>query len=76
MGSSSTENGPVRLSRRELEVARLVAEGLTNREIARRLDIGERTVETHLRRAMLKLRLSSRAQLAAWMAQKGASATS
>jgi DNA-binding CsgD family transcriptional regulator len=46
-------------------------EGMTNREIAGRLGIGERTVETHIRRAMQKLHLSSRAQLAAWIAQKG-----
>lgn len=64
------------LSARERAVAQLVMQGLTNREIARRLDIGERTVETHVRRAMQKLGLSARTQLAAWMAHEEQSATS
>jgi DNA-binding NarL/FixJ family response regulator len=53
-----------RLSRRQLEVARLVADGLTNREVATTLWISVRTVETHLRLIYLKLGVTSRAQLA------------
>jgi DNA-binding NarL/FixJ family response regulator len=52
------------LSRRELEVMRLVADGLTNREIAARLTVSVRTVEGHLYRAGHKLGVSERAGLA------------
>ena len=53
---------------RELEVARLVALGLTNKEIGVQLGIAERTAETHVQRIVTKLDLRSRSQLAAWMA--------
>ncbi|WP_268267636.1 response regulator transcription factor [Streptomyces kaniharaensis] len=55
------------LSRREQEVAGLVAQGLTNREIADRLVLSHRMVETHVSRIMTKLGLGSRAQLAVWV---------
>jgi pimeloyl-ACP methyl ester carboxylesterase/DNA-binding CsgD family transcriptional regulator len=62
---------PVGLSAREAEVAALVAEGLTNQEIARRLFIAPRTAETHLDNIRQKLGFRSRAQVAAWVtAQK------
>jgi non-specific serine/threonine protein kinase len=57
-------SGP--LSRREEEVAILVARGLTNRKIAERLVIGERTVATHIEHILNKLGFRSRAQVAAW----------
>ncbi|HEY7201256.1 MAG TPA: LuxR C-terminal-related transcriptional regulator, partial [Candidatus Dormibacteraeota bacterium] len=56
------------LGRREADVARLVAEGLTNKEIGARLFISERTVESHVRSVLNKLGFNSRAQIAAWMA--------
>lgn len=54
------------LSRREREVAALVAEGLTNREIAQRLFLSERTVDAHLEHIREKLGVNSRAQVATW----------
>jgi DNA-binding NarL/FixJ family response regulator len=54
------------LSRREVEVATLVAQGCTNREIAERLVISERTAETHLQHIFNRLRLRSRTEIATW----------
>jgi predicted ATPase/DNA-binding CsgD family transcriptional regulator len=58
-----------RLTARESEIARLVAEGLTNREIAERLVVAQRTAEGHVARVLAKLGLSSRTQLSAWVAE-------
>jgi len=57
-----------RLSKRELEVARLVTQGLTNKEIAGTLFISQRTAEGHVAQICNKLGFSSRAQIAAWAA--------
>jgi pimeloyl-ACP methyl ester carboxylesterase/DNA-binding CsgD family transcriptional regulator len=57
---------PPRLTRRQEDVAALVTEGLTNREIGDRLGIDERSAEGHLERIRLRLGLRSRAQVAAW----------
>ena len=59
------------LTRREREVAQLVASGKPNRGIARVLGVGERTVEGHVAGALAKLGFSSRAQLAAWAVERG-----
>ena len=56
------------LAKREVDVARLVAEGLTNKQIGTRLFISERTVATHVRNILNKLGFGSRAQIASWMA--------
>lgn len=53
-------------TRREREVAALVAEGCTNREIAQRLVLSERTVEGHIANLFSKVNANSRTQLAAW----------
>lgn len=55
------------LTRREREVARLIAEGQSNREIASALVITERTVEGHVSSILGKLDLHSRTQIAAWV---------
>jgi DNA-binding NarL/FixJ family response regulator len=51
------------LSARETEVARLIAQGYSNKEIAARLDISVKTVETHKARIMEKLKINTRAEL-------------
>lgn len=61
----------VGLSKRELEVAVLVAEGLTTEEIGARLHISPRTVSTHLGRIYERLQLSGRAALARLVVQQG-----
>lgn len=61
------------LSAREAEVARLVAEGLTNPGIAKRLNISPRTAENHVQHILNKLGFDSRAQIAAWVAAGGLS---
>jgi predicted ATPase/DNA-binding CsgD family transcriptional regulator len=55
------------LSRRELDVARLVARGLTNKQIAATLVISQRTAEGHVEHVLTKLGFTSRAQIAAWV---------
>ena len=60
-----------KLTRREREVASLVAKGLTNREIASRLFISERTAESHVEQLRGKLGFHSRSQVAAWVAAQG-----
>ncbi len=55
------------LTPRELEVAHLIARGLTNRRIAEELSISERTASTHVGRIFKKLGFGSRSQLAAWI---------
>jgi DNA-binding NarL/FixJ family response regulator len=57
-----------RLTRREQEVAGLVAAGLSNKDIASRLVISQRTAEGHIEHILTKLGFNSRAQIAAWVA--------
>jgi DNA-binding NarL/FixJ family response regulator len=52
------------LSPQELQIARLVAEGLTNKDIGERLYLSPRTVSSHLYRIFPKLNITSRAQIA------------
>ena len=59
------------LTVREREVAALVARGMTNREIADALIIGQRTADTHVSNILGKLGLSKRSQLAAWVVEQG-----
>lgn len=62
---------PTGLTPRQEEVAALVAEGLTNRELAERLGITERSAESHVERIRLRLGFRSRAQVAAWYVARG-----
>ena len=65
--TSTTAPRPSALTRREREVAKLVARGLTNRRIAEELVLSERTVENHVSNILKKLKLSSRSEVAAWV---------
>jgi DNA-binding CsgD family transcriptional regulator len=71
-GMNRSSPGLTSLTRRELEVARLAAEGYTAPEIGRRLSIGGRTVESHLASVYSKLRISSRMQLVRMASRLGA----
>lgn len=59
------------LTPRETEIAHLVAQGLTNKEIAAALVISQRTAEGHIERILSKLGYHSRAQVAVWVAEQG-----
>ena len=59
------------LTKREREIAGLVADGLGNREIAGRLFLSKRTVDSHIEHIFAKLGFSSRAQLAGWFREQG-----
>ena len=59
---------PAALGERQLEVARLVAEGLSNKQIATKLFLSQRTIDSHVRTILNKLGFNSRAQIAGWVA--------
>ena len=59
------------LTRRERQVATVVAAGSTNQEIADQLVVSVKTVEAHITRILSKLGFTSRAQIAAWAVEKG-----
>jgi DNA-binding NarL/FixJ family response regulator len=62
----------VRMTRREREVIDLIGEGLSNKEIAQRLNIAAHTVKSHVRNVMEKLALHTRLQIAAYSRRRGA----
>ncbi|WP_459975663.1 ATP-binding protein [Nocardioides pyridinolyticus] len=72
VGSGDAESAadPSPLTRRETEVAALVAEGLSNPEIAERLVISVRTAQGHVENILRKLGFTSRTMIAAWVAQR------
>jgi DNA-binding CsgD family transcriptional regulator len=69
-GLAATGTEPGGLSPRERQVAALVAEGLSNRQIAERLVLSERTVESHMRNALIKLDFSRREEIVAWVVRQ------
>jgi DNA-binding CsgD family transcriptional regulator len=69
-GAEPTE-GPIELTPREREVLALVAEGLTNAELAERLYISPRTAGVHVSNILSKLGMSSRTEAAAWAVRSG-----
>ena len=68
-GATKAEFGG--LTAREREVATLIAQGHSNREIAERLVVSERTVTTHVSNIFAKLGFTSRAQIATWVGEHG-----
>ena len=66
-GADTNTHDKAPLGNREAEVAQLVAEGLSNKDIGARLFISERTVDSHLRSILNKLGFNSRAQIAVWV---------
>jgi predicted ATPase/DNA-binding CsgD family transcriptional regulator len=63
------------LTAREREVARLIAQGKSNREIAEAMTVGVKTVETYVTRILNKLGFDSRVQIATWAIEKGLTAS-
>ena len=73
VAASSDRAGIGVLGKREIEVAQLVADGLTNKQIGVRLFISEKTVASHVSNILDKLGFSSRAQIAGWFSALSAS---
>jgi GAF domain-containing protein len=70
-GRRSAADELAKLTRREQDVAAAIAEGLSNAEVGQRLVIEEGTAANHVRRILLKLKLTSRTQLAVWAVERG-----
>ncbi|MCX5587642.1 response regulator [Streptomyces erythrochromogenes] len=70
-GQGSTAGRPGSLTDREREVLGLIADGRSNREIARALVLSEKTVKTHVSNILMKLDLSDRTQAALWAVRHG-----
>ena len=70
-GACAGYPGDAPLSRRELEVVRLIGQGCTNREIAVRLCLSARTVDNHVHRILAKVGARSRTALAVWAYRLG-----
>jgi DNA-binding CsgD family transcriptional regulator len=68
--ASPVEKRTTPLSKRELEIARLVADGMSNKEIGSRCFLSERTVETHVSNILNKLGINSRVEVARWVARE------
>ena len=62
-----SESATQTLTPRELEIVRLISVGLSNKEIARRLNIGLATTKSHVHNALAKLNVQRRGQVASWM---------
>nr|WP_280507397.1 helix-turn-helix transcriptional regulator [Nocardia flavorosea] len=73
LGAPATEaptgSAAVTLTKRERQVADLVAQGLSNKQIAAKLVISQRTAQSHVEHILTKLGFSSRAQIAAWITE-------
>lgn len=68
---TAEDEGAPRLTPRETEVLRLVAKGLTAKQVAERFGLSHRTVENHVQNTLQKLQLHNRAQLVRYAVEKG-----
>ncbi|MGH9247025.1 MAG: ATP-binding protein [Acidimicrobiales bacterium] len=75
LGLGPEQTGPDSLTPREREVVALLAEGLTNSQVADRLYISPRTAAVHVSNILAKLGMSSRTEVAAWAVREGLGAT-
>ena len=71
--NSPADHDPLHLTRREREVASLVAQGMSNKEIAAQLVISQRTAEAHVEHILNKLGFTSRTQIVALLANEATS---
>lgn len=69
--ATSASGTPVSLSDRELQIIDLVAAGLTNQEIAGKLEISKRTVDNHISNVLTKTQTENRVALVRWALQWG-----
>jgi non-specific serine/threonine protein kinase len=69
-GGRAVPSGFAELTRRERQVAELVSRGLTNKQIAAKLVISQRTAQGHVEHILTKLGFTSRAQIAAWVVEE------
>jgi DNA-binding NarL/FixJ family response regulator len=70
LARSPKRTSTMTLSKRELEIAELVAQGLSNKEIATRVFLSERTIETHVSNILDKLGVNSRVEISSWVAHE------
>jgi len=70
VAGAPTKTGTMPLSKRELEIAELLSEGLSNKEIASRVFLSERTVETHVSNILDKLGVNSRVEISSWVGRE------
>jgi two-component system nitrate/nitrite response regulator NarL len=70
-GSAPGGGRPVQLTPRERDIADLLEQGMSNKDIARRLGIGVATAKTHVHHILEKLQVHQRAQAAAWVRRRG-----
>jgi NarL family two-component system response regulator LiaR len=68
---SGERPAPTGLTARELEVLRLIARGMSNKQIARELVVSEKTVKTHVSNILAKLHLADRTQAALYAVREG-----
>ncbi|MBR8826419.1 MAG: helix-turn-helix transcriptional regulator [Gomphosphaeria aponina SAG 52.96 = DSM 107014] len=69
--ASRNLNNPPSLSAREMEILELVATGLTNNDIAAKLEISKRTVDNHISNILTKTSTENRVELVRWALQWG-----
>ncbi len=71
VAAAAERNALATLSERELEVVRLVAEGLSNKEISGRLSLSDKTVKNHISHILAKMGLTARTQVAVYAIRAG-----